>query len=90
MPPYDASANGAEKVLGLKQRGAVGLAAVAFGTAIALAVLQQLLLLQRPSLKSNSDLSFLRRSARFDPDPERRREARLILVGQKVDSARQL
>ena len=90
MPPYDASANGTEKVLGLKQRGAVGLAAVALGTAIALALLQQQLLRQRPSLNSNSDLSFLRRSARFDPDPQRRREARLILVGQVVDSASQL
>jgi len=90
LPPYDASANGTEKVLGLKQRGAVGLAAVALGTAIALALLQQQLLRQRPSLNSNSDLSFLRRSARFDPDPQRRREARLILVGQVVDSASQL
>ena len=77
-------------MLGLEQRGAAGLAAVALGTAIALGALQQQLVRQRPSLNSNSDLSFLRRSARLEPDPQRRREARLILVGQQVDSASQL
>ena len=60
------------------QRGVLGLTGIALGTAFALAALQQLLLATRPSLTAASKPIFLNRSARLDPDPIRRREARLI------------
>ena len=65
------------------QRGVLGLTGIALGTAFALAALQQLLLATRPSLTAASKPILLNRSARLDPDPIRRREARLILATQQ-------
>jgi len=61
-----------------KDRGLLAIAAIAVGSALGLALLQQGLLRLRPPLSSHSSAELLRRSSRFDPDPARRREARLI------------
>lgn len=59
-------------------RGLLGIAAVAAGTALAAAGLQQALLRVRPDLTNQSSDRLVHRTGRFDPDPERRRQARLL------------
>lgn len=60
------------------ERGLLGIATVAAGTALAAAGLQQALRQARPELNNRSDDRLIHRSGRFDPDPERRRQARLL------------
>lgn len=68
-------------------RGVLAIAAIALATAATAAGLQQLMLQRRPPLERTSGATLLRRSARFDPDPQRRRLARLILAAQPQASA---
>ena len=58
------------------ERGLLGIAAVAAGTALAAAGLQQALRQARPELTSESSDRLVHRTGRFDPDPGRRRQAR--------------
>lgn len=60
------------------ERGLLGIAAVAAGTALAAAGLQQALLRARPALTNESSDRLVHRTGRFDPDPGRRRQARLL------------
>ena len=68
-------------------RGVLAIATIAVATAGTALALQQQLLQRRPPLERSSDATLLRRSARFDPDPLRRRQARLILAAQPQTSA---
>ena len=86
LPPYDASASGFERVFGANQRGVLGITAIALTSAAVLAGLQAVLLQHRPGLNTSSSSSFVSRTARFDPDPSRRREARLILASRQADA----
>ena len=67
------------------ERGLLGIAAVAAGTALAAAGLQQLLRQARPELSNRSSDRLIHRSGRFDPDPERRRQARLLQAAALAD-----
>ena len=68
-------------------QGVLAIATIAVATAGTALALQQLLLQRRPPLERGSDATLLRRSARFDPDPLRRRQARVILAAQPQASA---
>lgn len=65
-----------------QDRGILGIAAIAAATGLALAGLQQLLQRARAPLSRESSPQLLHRSGRFDPDPERRRQARLVQAQQ--------
>lgn len=84
LPPYDDLASCCVlvnlPVQPFKDRGLLAIAAIAVGSGLGLAVLQQGLLRLRPPISSHSSAELLRRSSRFDPDPSRRREARLLLA----------
>ena len=67
--------------------GVLVIGAIAAATAAAATGLQQLLLQKRPPLQTTSSANLLRRTARFDPDPLRRRQARLILASPAGTSA---
>lgn len=66
-------------------RGLLGIAAVAAGTALVAAGLQQALRQARPELSNSSGDRLIHRSGRFDPDPERRRQARLLQAAALAD-----
>ena len=69
--------------------GVLVIGAIAAATAATAAGLQQQLREKRPPLQAGSPANLLRRTARFDPDPLRRRQARLILASQTGTSASQ-
>lgn len=74
----------------LRGGGVLLISIAAAGTVVISSALQQGLQQIRPELDRHSSPTLLRRTARFDPDPSRRRLARLILANQgDVSAARQ-
>ena len=74
----------------LRGGGVLLITIAAAGTVVISSALQQRLQQIRPELDRHSSATLLRRTARFDPDPSRRRLARLILATQgDVSAARQ-
>ena len=74
----------------LRGGGVLLITIAAAGTVAISSALQQRLQQIRPELDRHSSATLLRRTARFDPDPSRRRLARLILANQgDVSAARQ-
>ena len=71
----------------LRGQGVLLISVAAAGAVVVSSVLQQALRQRRPELQHTSSAALLRRTARFDPDPSRRRIARLILANQGDVSA---
>ena len=71
----------------LRGAGVLWITIAAAGTVLISHGLQQGLQQKRPELDRHSSAALLRRTARFDPDPSRRRRARLVLANQADVSA---
>ena len=71
----------------LQGGGVLLITIAAAGTVVISSALQRGLQQIRPELDRHSSAALLRRTARFDPDPSRRRIARLVLANQDDVSA---
>ncbi|MDA7985629.1 MAG: hypothetical protein MPI81_02235, partial [Synechococcus sp. H1_metabat_bins_2.tsv.006] len=71
----------------LRGGGVLLITFAAAGTVVISSALQRGLQQIRPELDRHSSAALLRRTARFDPDPSRRRIARLVLANQGDVSA---